>query len=294
VAAVLLVVAFVGAFYVLNLIHHKENTKVEIVEPPKDSHVVPLYENTFLDKTGEGKWLVTFFSNWIKPLGHCADLVPTWDKLAPTLSGEFHVGAVDCSKERNLCVGFMVRGFPTIVYVSNGTYHDFRGERTIEGFSKFARKSKEEPHPVPGYDQWKKEQEEIKKAAELQEAKAREVVYERRMRFRWEWVTWAAIGGLIGMVAVPAGLGLASKRGAPPTQLNSSYEVFLTVPFGIIISAIFAVVFELVWPYEDDLGRRSIANTLFNFLLILAMFVFGARKLPPKNKNNHLLYPFSF
>jgi len=101
-----------------------------------DSDVVVLTEANFHELTGLGSWLTEFYAPWC---GHCKHLAPTWEKLASEVKGEFHVGKVDCTVEKNICSQFGVRGYPTIKFLQGGRAYDYSGARSIEAFASFAR-----------------------------------------------------------------------------------------------------------------------------------------------------------
>ena len=67
--------------------------------------------------------------------------ISRWEKLGTALKGEVSVGKVDCTKEIPVCTAFAVRGYPTIKLLSQGKYFDYKGARTVEAFSEFAKKA---------------------------------------------------------------------------------------------------------------------------------------------------------
>jgi thioredoxin domain-containing protein 5 len=100
-----------------------------------DTSAVVITDATFDDtvKASES-WLVEFYAPWC---GHCKKLAPTWEELAKGAK-DFKVGKVDCTVEKTSCSRFEVRGFPTIKFIKDGKYYDYKGARSVEEFTKFA------------------------------------------------------------------------------------------------------------------------------------------------------------
>jgi len=113
-----------------------------------DSSVVVLTEATF-DATvkADEAWLIKFYAPWC---GHCKKVAPTWDELAKGAQG-FRVAKVDCTIDKPVCERFGIRGFPTIKLLKGGQTYDYRGQRTVEEFTKFATTTYKDatPSPVP-------------------------------------------------------------------------------------------------------------------------------------------------
>ncbi|KAG0712338.1 Protein disulfide-isomerase TMX3 [Chionoecetes opilio] len=90
----------------------------------------------FLELRGESTWLVMFYAPWC---GHCKKLEPIWNHVAYALYGtEIRVGRVDCTRFTAVATEFVVKGFPTIMYVQGDTRHTFIGDRTKEDIVGFA------------------------------------------------------------------------------------------------------------------------------------------------------------
>lgn len=86
--------------------------------------------------------------------GHCKKLAPAWEELAQKLADEGHptvIGAVDATIHKNLAVRFGVRGFPTLILVTDGKMFKYKGSRAVEDLEAFVKggyKSSEgEPAP---------------------------------------------------------------------------------------------------------------------------------------------------
>lgn len=57
--------------------------------------------------------------------GHCKQLAPVLDKVAPHLAGKMSIGKVDCTTEKALCKRFGVKGYPTMKYHRDGDFQDY-------------------------------------------------------------------------------------------------------------------------------------------------------------------------
>ena len=87
------------------------------------------------------KTLVLFYADWC---GHCKKFMLDWDnEITPELTPtgiqvvRVNVGG-DSPEEEALKNEYKVKGFPTIVFIKNGTPMEYDGARTKEEIKKFA------------------------------------------------------------------------------------------------------------------------------------------------------------
>merc|ERR1712013_121838 len=102
-----------------------------------NSDVVELTSDNFDEKVESGAWLVKLYAPWC---GHCKRLKPTWDELATATKGDYNIGAVDCTTEKELCGKHGVRGYPTILYFPDGEITDgekYQGQRDLGALKSF-------------------------------------------------------------------------------------------------------------------------------------------------------------
>jgi len=117
----------------------KEEEKEQV-----ESSVVHIDKDNFDQEVKEGLTFVKFFAPWC---GHCKRLAPTWEELATKLADKngIKVAKVDCTegndRNRELCNGQGVTGFPTLNLYKNGELvEEFKGKRTLDDLVAFVNK----------------------------------------------------------------------------------------------------------------------------------------------------------
>ncbi len=95
--------------------------------------VVDLCEAHFPDKTSSNVWIVEFYAPWC---GHCKNLAPVYveaaKKLKKAKEDVIKFGAVDCTKEEQLCRKYGVNGYPTLKTFVNGKTKSYEGAREVD------------------------------------------------------------------------------------------------------------------------------------------------------------------
>jgi len=108
----------------------------------ENSEVIDLTSKTFEHLTQAatghttGDWFVMFYAPWC---GHCKELIPTWENVAIELKGDVNVAKVDVPANRDLGTRFDIKGFPTLKLFSKGQIYTFKGRRSFEELTDFAR-----------------------------------------------------------------------------------------------------------------------------------------------------------
>jgi len=93
---------------------------------------------------GDKPWFIKFYAPWC---GHCKRLAPTWEKLYQEHKDEVNVAKVDCTAEesKHVCLEqFFVRGYPTLVFLKDGKYFDYKLKRDLETLVQFAKETHKE------------------------------------------------------------------------------------------------------------------------------------------------------
>lgn len=115
--------------------------------PSTQNGLIDWSETTFSKFTERGHHFVKFFAPWC---GHCKKLAPTWEQLAKELEADTTVtiGRVDCTVHSKLCQSHNVRGYPTLLWFSNGNMiNQYDGPRELESLKQYVTKMKANADP---------------------------------------------------------------------------------------------------------------------------------------------------
>jgi Thioredoxin-like domain/Thioredoxin len=75
-------------------------------------------------------------------------MTPILQTIAPQLQGKMAIGTIDCTKQKQLCNEYGVKGFPTLKYFLNGEFYDYNGGRDEKALLAFAEKMASPPITV--------------------------------------------------------------------------------------------------------------------------------------------------
>ncbi|GKY93142.1 protein disulfide-isomerase tmx3 [Mayamaea pseudoterrestris] len=82
-------------------------------------------------------WFLKFYAPWC---GHCKQLTPVLEQVAPQLQGKMAIGTIDCTQQKQLCDQHGVKGYPTLKFALDGEIHDYPMGRSAADIVAFANK----------------------------------------------------------------------------------------------------------------------------------------------------------
>ncbi|KAF9076692.1 protein disulfide isomerase [Rhodocollybia butyracea] len=100
--------------------------------------VLVLDESNFQSSMAEGPTFVKFYAPWC---GHCKKLAPIWKNLARSMQYKLNIAEVDCEAHKSLCKEHNIQGFPTLMFIADGSETEYNGGRRIEHLREFADKA---------------------------------------------------------------------------------------------------------------------------------------------------------
>ena len=106
-----------------------------------DGEVLQLSDEIFSSTLDQGPAFVKFFAPWC---GHCKKLAPLWKKLARHMQNKVTIAEVNCDDHSALCKSQDIKGYPTLVFFSNGGRSEYNGGRKLDQLKEFTEKASEE------------------------------------------------------------------------------------------------------------------------------------------------------
>ncbi|KAJ4471993.1 protein disulfide isomerase [Lentinula aciculospora] len=106
--------------------------------PNPSGSVLVLDSSNFQSTIQEGPAFVKFFAPWC---GHCKKLAPIWKNVAKNMQSKLTVAEVDCEAHKALCKENNIQGFPTLMYIADGSRTEYSGGRKLDQLTEFAKKA---------------------------------------------------------------------------------------------------------------------------------------------------------
>ncbi|ESO94095.1 hypothetical protein LOTGIDRAFT_145171 [Lottia gigantea] len=114
-----------------------DQEKPEVPEPQKGLLVL---DEKFDETIKLGNYFVKFYAPWC---GHCKRLAPVWDDLARSFEfvEDVTIAKIDCTQHGSVCSSNAIRGYPTLIFFSNGKeVEKYSGGRDHENLKNFVDK----------------------------------------------------------------------------------------------------------------------------------------------------------
>lgn len=98
----------------------------------------------------EGEWMVEFFAPWCPA---CKSLSPIWNRFSKNADSiSLKVANVDVTKSPSLSGRFLVTALPTIYYVKQGVFRQYRGPRDHDAFMSYVERQEwKKSEPIPSW-----------------------------------------------------------------------------------------------------------------------------------------------
>ncbi|XP_064105135.1 thioredoxin domain-containing protein 5-like [Macrobrachium nipponense] len=113
----------------------QDDDKIDV--PEAVTGLVEHTDSSFKATVSSGKHFVKFYAPWC---GHCQRLAPAWESLAKSLEHDksVSIGKLDCTKYRDICTEYEVKGYPTLLWIEDGKRKEkYVGDRSLEDMKNF-------------------------------------------------------------------------------------------------------------------------------------------------------------